>query len=223
MTKYDFSVDAVNNPEGRELKSYKLISSNPKVPENDLVYKESANFVKKALYGNGYYEASEGAKAELIIGLEYGIGEAQTRLERDMEPVYAVVHGRNEVIRIRDTGSNGKVSYRTAIVRNPRRHEIVDYRTSYIPTTFYKKYLTLKAWVNDDKFTANPEQAWTVDVENKDGSDDLRKYMPLMTAAAMTYMGENTQKKIILSIKESDEIVVFVKNKLIPAENPESE
>ena len=48
-------------------------------------------------------------------------------------------------------------------------------------------------------------------VKNKDQSDDLRKYLPLMAAAAIEYLGENTDSQQEIKVKEGDESVSFVK------------
>ena len=39
---YTFKVDAINNPEVEGLYSYKIVSSNPAVSEDDLEFKEAA-------------------------------------------------------------------------------------------------------------------------------------------------------------------------------------
>src|SRR5437867_8438760 len=75
---YKVKVDAITKPETAigpvttDVQSYKLKSKNPAVGEENLRYKEAAEFVKTALSGKGMYEATSEDKADMIVELDYG-------------------------------------------------------------------------------------------------------------------------------------------------------
>jgi hypothetical protein len=50
-----------------------------------------------------------------------------------------------------------------------------------------------------------------VTVKTKDDQDDMEKYLPLLAAASIAYMGEDTESQEKIVLKETDDDVVFVK------------
>ena len=57
-------------------------------------------------------------------------------------------------------------------------------------------------------------EAWSVTVVNEDESDDLDKYLPMLAAAASSYVGKKTASQEVVKFKENDELVRYVKRGL---------
>ena len=209
---YTFKVDAINNPEVEELYSYKIVSTNPEVSEEDLEFKEAAEYIKTVLSAKGMYEAPDVEHADMIIDLSYGVGEPQIEFKTYSQPIYATTGGGYSTVVTPVVDSKGNVRYVTTTVYHPPRVEMVGMEEKVVPITVYEKYIRLTSRDNTQTDESEaPVQAWSIYVMNKDQSDDIRKYLPLMAAAAIEYVGENTETQQKIKVKEDDEKVSFVK------------
>ena len=183
-------MDAINNPEVEELYSYKIVSTNPEASEEDLEFKEAAEYIKTALSAKGMYEAPDVEHADMIIDLSYGVGEPQVEFKTYYQPV------------------NGEWIHRGKLFRV----ELVGMEERVVPIIVYEKHIRLTSLDNTQSDESEgPVQAWSIYVKNKDQSDDLRKYLPLMAAAAIEYLGENTDSQQEIKVKKGEESVSFVK------------
>ena len=54
-------------------------------------------------------------------------------------------------------------------------------------------------------------QIWRVDIRYSDENSDLKRYLPIMAAAAIPYIGEKTDGLEEIVIKENDPAVSFIK------------
>ncbi len=209
---YTFKVDAINNPEVEDLYSYKIVSTDPEISEDDLEFQEAAEYIKTALSAKGMYEAPDAEHADMIIDLSYGVGEPQIDFKTYSQPVYATTGGGYSTVVTPVVDSKGNVRYVTSTVYHPPRVEMVGMEEKVVPITVYEKFIRLTSRDNTQvDESEGPVQAWSIYVKNKDESDDLRKYLPLMAAAAIEYVGENTETQQEIKVKEGDEEVSFVK------------
>ena len=84
-----------------------------------------------------------------------------------------------------------------------------------MPKTIYEKFLRITARDNRERDSSEfPKQVWTIHVKVKDGGDDLRKFLPLLVAAATDHIGSDTEHNEKVKIKESDEVVGFIKEEM---------
>src|SRR5258706_15067276 len=88
---YKVKVDAITKPVPTDAQSFKLKSKDPRLGEENLRYREAAEFVKTALSGKGLYEAPSEDKADMIVELDYGMDAPRSKIERVSVPVYAQV------------------------------------------------------------------------------------------------------------------------------------
>lgn len=215
-TSYRFKVDAVKNEEApaeEEKKSFRVVSANPEMDEEDLRFQEAKQYVKTALSSKGMFEAPEGANADTVIEVDFGMEEPRTKFYTVSEPVYAVVGGgtRTVMVPVRDPVT-GRVTYIPQVVYDPPQRELIGFQDRVVTVTVYEKYIRVTAReTQEEAGDRPPREMWSVYVTNEDESDDIRKYVPLMVSAAMDSMDENTtsQKEIVL--KQDDERIVFVK------------
>ena len=215
-TTYKFKVDAISNPEADTGVSYMIANRNIEGTEEDLRTQEAADWVKTALSGKGLYEADSMDSADMIIELEYGMEEPRTKISTISTPIFAEVGGGIRYVQVPVTDKNGNVRYTTIAVREPTTREYVGDRESVVVQTVYEKYMRITARQNakEDETDAEGTQVWSVYITNEDERDDLRQYLPVMASAAIDFIGENSETQQEVKLKDTDEVVTFVKKGL---------
>lgn len=218
-TTYRFKVDAVKNQETEiteEKQSFRVVSANPEMDEDDLRFQETRQYVKTALSSKGMYEAPPGTDADMVVEVDFGMEEPRTKFYTVSEPVYAMVGGgaRTIMVAVRDP-KTGRISYVPQVVYDPPQRELVGFQDRVVTVTVYEKYIRITSRETPEEAGDRPpRELWSVYVTNEDESDDIRKYVPLMVSAAMDSMDQNTssQKEIVLT--QEDERVKFVREGL---------
>ena len=169
--------------------------------------------VRTALSGKGLYEAPDGAPADLMVDVDYGVGPPQTRHETIQEPVYITLPGEIRVERVQvGTDRNGRPIFQTITVQDPPRTELAGYRDVVITSVVYEKHLRLSAKDNKPATEGRPPaEIWTIDVTSEGESHDLRKTLPVLAAASIDYIGKDSHGEKIIHIKDTDRDVAFVK------------
>ncbi len=97
-------------------------------------------------------------------------------------------------------------------VRDPIIGSSTMVEESYYPVTTYEKHLRMES--SDIRQLAEKKRAtqiWRVDIRYSDENSDLKKYLPIMAAAAIPYIGEKTDGLVEIVIKENDSAVSFIK------------
>ncbi len=215
--RYTVQVDAISSPTATGQpapsgQSYHIRARNPRLDADSLRYKEVADYVRTALSGRGLYEAPSPETADLIIDIDYGMEAPRIKYETRSNPVVIEVKGavREELVTVRDT--LGNLSFRTVTVQEPDRQEFLGMDESIRPVLIYEKYLRVSARANQEAAEGRPPpEIWSVNVSTEDGSQELRKYMPLLASATADYIGVNTREEKAVKLGEHDEGVKFVK------------
>lgn len=213
---YEVKVDAITKPAvAKEAQSYKLKSKNPALGEENLRYKEAADYVRTALSGKGLYEAAEADRADMIVELDYGMETPRTKMERVSVPVYAQVGGGVRYDSIPVTDSRGNRSLRTVAVYDPPRSELIGYEEMPRPVTIYEKYLRITARENKAASEGRPPaELWSIQASAEDESKDLRKYLPIMASATIDYIGQDSSNQKVVKIRADAPGVEFVRKKI---------
>lgn len=211
-TTYAVKVDAISKPAAQEAGSYRIKNKNASLPEDNLRYKEAANYVKTALSGRGLYEAPADVTPDIIVELDYGIAPPSVRMEETSVPVYAQTGGGVNYTPMPVTDPKGNVTIRTVPVYEPTRTELVGYRDVITPVAVYEKYLHISARENRQTTEGKaPAEIWSVNTSLEDESKDIRKYLPLLASASMESIGTDTGSQRTIKLKENDQNVGFVK------------
>jgi hypothetical protein len=193
---YHVKVDAVTkadtaNPS--EAQSYKIRSKQAVLGDDNLRYKEAADFVKTALSGRGLYEAPTTDTADMIVELDYGMTAPRTKIERVSVPVYAQVGGGVRYEQVPVTSARGITSTRTVAVYEPPRTELIGFDEVPRQVTIYEKYLRITASENKSAAEGKPPtQLWSIHSSTEDESKDLRKYLPIIASATVEYIGKDS-------------------------------
>jgi len=207
------TVDALSRPAAVQSTSYRLITTNPEIDPTTLRHKEAERLVKAAMAARGLYEAPDPAEADMIVTLDYGMGEPQSRIETTSRPEFTLTSGGSYPVTVRvGTAADGRPIYQTVYVYEPPRYVYSgEYRRDYMVTT-YEKFLSLSARENRSSADRPAEEIWTVAVTSEGESDDFRKALPLLAAAAIDYIGTETNGVQTVRIDEDDGAVEFVRS-----------
>jgi len=209
----EVKVDSLAKPKAEQAISYQIHNSNPLLAEDSLRYKEAAEYVKTALSGRGMYEAPPNAKPDVVIDLDFGLGEPQQRREVIQEPVFRIEPGVmvERIVLVVDPIT--KQPRPVTVLQSTGDRQVVDhYEERQVTYTVYEKHLHLTARENGPATEGKPPaEIWTVDVTSEGESRDLRKNLPVLVAASIDYVGKDTHGQKSVKIKDKDGNVAFVK------------
>ena len=192
--------------------SYKIKSKDPRLGEENLRYREAAEYVKTALSGKGLYEAASEDKADMIVELDYGMDAPRTKAERVSVPVYAQVGGGVRYESVPVTDSRGNTSFRTVAVYEPPRSELVSYDNVVRQVSIYEKYLKITARENKAASEGRPPaELWSIHASAEDESKDLRKYLPIMASATIDYIGQDSSSQQVVKVRADGPGVDFIR------------
>lgn len=209
---YKVKVDAITKPAPANAQSYKLKSKDPRLGEENLRYREAAEFVRTALSGKGLYEAPTEDRADMIVELDYGMEAPRSRIERVSTPVYAQVGGGVRYDSVPVTDSKGNTSFRTVAVYEAPRSELIGYDEMPRSITIYEKYLKITARENKVASEGRPpSELWSIHASAEDESKDLRKYLPIMASATVDYIGQDSSSQKVVKVRADGPGVGFIR------------
>jgi len=211
---YQVKVDAISKPKATQKQSYALKSKDPRLGEENLRYKEAADFVRTALSGKGLYEAPNAEAADMIVELDYGLEAPRSKIERVSTPVYAQVGGGVRYDSVPVTDARGNVSHRTVAVYEPPRTELIGYDDMPRQITIYEKYLRITARENKPAAEGRPPaELWSIHASAEDESKDLRKYLPIMASATVDYIGQDSTNQKLVKVRAEGPAVDFIRQR----------
>ena len=213
---YAVKVDAIakRDPVGgvSDAQSFKIKSKNPAVGEENLRYREAAEYVKTALSGKGLYEAPSPEAADMIVELDYGMDAPRTKMETVSVPRYGQIGGGVRYEQVPVTDARGNTSYRTVAVYQAPRTELIGFDDVPQQVTVYEKYLRITARENKPGREGRPPaEIWSVQTSTEDESKDLRKYLPIMASATADYIGKDSRSQKMVKIKDPSHVVDFIR------------
>ncbi len=226
-TTYQVKVDAISKssqPIGAatassDLQSYKIKNKNPAVEEENLRYKEATEFVRTALSAKGLYESPTEDRADMIVEVDYGLGNPRTRIETVTVPVYAQTGGGVKYEQVPVVDTRGNQSLRTVAVYQPPRTELVGFDEVPRQVTVYEKYLHLSAIENKPSTEGRPPaQVWSVSAKAEDESKDLRKFLPILASATADYIGKDSTKEKTVKVRDPSQLTDFIRKGM--SDNP---
>jgi len=203
--RYAFEVDSIASGEMNTGESFVIISANPEIRESDLRFREAANYIQLALEGLGLFQAPSSATADMIIELDFFLGEPRDSLTVRPHPETYWVPGRRYSVEVPVRNKEGQIiGYSRKVYHEPSQ-QYTQWEDRIESTTLFEKSLTLTAYDNRlGSSVKDPVQLWSVTVVNTDGSNDLRHYLPFMAAAALPYIGFDTGRKTVVVVSEED-------------------
>jgi hypothetical protein len=188
--RFDVRIDSISSEEVGPKKTYVLLPGNQDTAAEDLLFKEFAKYVHRALAAKGFLPAVNVEEAKVVIFLSYGIGNPQEHLysytTTESSPVYSTFGG--EV---------GTIKSKTSHVGS--------FRT-------YDRFILIDAYDLDAyREQKKLSQLWKTTVTSSGSSGDLRRVFPVLIAASRAYLGSNTGRQVHLSLDEQDRRVLEIK------------
>lgn len=210
-------LDATSRPEREKVASYSLKVTDPEIEKDSLRHKEAERLVKAALAGRGYYESPDPAKADLVVTIDYGIGQGVETIYKAPEINIPAEPDRVYTVSVSaGTDAEGREIMQNITVSEPGFMGM-KLGGSTIRELVYEKRLVLvarkaKAAVPGEA----PADQWTVEVISTGPSHDLRKTLPVLAAVALEHIGDETDGRQAIKLTD-EEAIAFVKN---PANAP---
>jgi hypothetical protein len=162
-------------------KPYCLVPSQDIVP-GDLEFSQFAAYARRVLDHHGYTETTPD-KAELTITLSYGVG-GRSEPYFYAEPYYESGTPRPRYV-------------------NPQQYSVMGTEGSPGVLDNYIRFVKMAAY--DKGVGASPgPQRWRMDVISPGTGTDLRLVVPYMMAGACDYIGQDTGRKVNLTIYQKD-------------------
>lgn len=201
---YYFKVDALADPSARSGQTFALESGFADKPGATLRFRETADFVDRALRARGY-QPTDVEAADLIITVQANLSGPLSDTEVRSSPVYYRTWGQSQIIRTPVRDANGQVRYVATRIYLPPETRFAGYRETERSIIVYEKSLDLTARTPDGV------EVWTVSVRTVDRDSDLRAAIPYLAAAAMPYLGEVTEGAVVVKVDEGDETVSYLR------------
>jgi len=191
---YTVKVDAMRTPEVAPRRTYHLVAADPGRNSTDPMFAEAAAMVDRALEARGYFAASHPEWADMIIKLDYGIG--QRRLISAPDPS------------ARDAGVS------TIFLPDRSGDTVASTPGTQVPGTAFtrviavwEKHLSLVACENSP-IARHPDQAgaelWRVDVSVQDRTPSVRELLPVLATALIDSIDRETNPQTIKRISQSE-------------------
>lgn len=216
---HEITVDALAGARAADAISYRIqdTGASASTGRSPVAHEQAKAWVKTALSGKGLYEAPNPAKADLVVNLDYGINALRTETRPRAEPVFKTVPGRSrQVVVVTGVDANGNQTRETITDTDPPREEFSGWRE--LPPTevvIYEKFLRLSARENQPAAAGpGPQEIWAIDATTEGESRNLQKYLPVLTAASMATIGQDTHGQKTIRLKDGDPAIAFVKNGL---------
>lgn len=196
---YQVKVDALSVKEPAARTTYVLSPLNPGVDPSDLQFREFAGYVATALSGKGLERIEDAGRADLLVLLDYGVGDPDEQIYSYGVSPFWIPPG----------------AYLSGGGDPPAVYAMLGYPAPVGSYTTWRRWLALLAYV-DENGTRGP-QAWRTVVASRGRAEDLRAIFPAMLAAAAPYIGENTSRQVSVSIRADDEAVKQLEARTITA------
>lgn len=203
--RFHVRVDSYSSPNPPMEKTYRLLSGDENISNEDLQFQEFSQYIHAALEKKGYIPVEENPR--YAIFMMYGIS---TPMNKTVSmPTYGQtgVSSSHTFGTISSYGNYGTFSGMTT------------YRptygiTGYVPVTVsnYSRYLALDAYDTAEYESTNElKEVWKTIVTSTGSSGDLRSVFPVLVGASAEYWGTNTGKQVSITITESNKKIVEVK------------
>lgn len=183
---------------------YVLTSGMSDVKESDLYFREFAAQFQRILNAKGYVEVPTRAAADIAITLSYGTSSGHSELYSYVRPIYHVSGGENIGYREVKTDADGKKTETISTIYVPLRTQVVGYATEVNSQTLFTHFAVLEGNSLADGGASDGKQLWKTTIRLVDPSNDLRRLMPYMAAAAAPYVASNTGAVQTVELKPDD-------------------
>jgi len=186
-------------------KRYLLTNGNNEKAQDDLFFREFSRYFNAVLQQQGYEKVNNLADADMEIFFKYGISDGRTGVYSYASPIYDFVGGESITI----TENAGGTGQKVTTIHIPARLQRVGTDVETRSYTLYNRTASLEARTvtkveeGETQRQKNP-LVWSIYIYSVGESNDLRRVMPYLAAAAAPYIGLNTGQQITLKLKNDN-------------------
>lgn len=212
-TLQTYKIDAIKSADvGASGGAFVMVNGNPERDDTDALVKKAAAYVKTALSSKGMYEAPDKVPPNITVEVDFG-GEAPRReVVHFDEPVSRRVREPGTYVTETYVDEKGNTRTITRYIPGAEYEVFEGWRERTVTITVYPKYLRITAReVPPEGDDRPPRELWSVYVTNEDQDGNLEKSLPLLVAAAMDSIDQNTSSERTIRMGEGDERVTFIK------------
>ncbi len=203
-------IDSISDTESATKPNYILWPGAKEIEMDDLQYREYSRYIERVLASLGYSKSTDLAKADIAIFFSYGVGDPETHEYTYAVPTWGQINGSYHTSGTINT--YGDTSIYSATTTHTPAYGITGSTTQVGSYTTYLRHMILDAIdLEEYRTTKKLKQVWKTTVTSSGYSDDLRKVLPAMVAAAKSYIGKDTGKKVKVILSEDDEKILEVK------------
>lgn len=175
-------------------------------------YEEVATVVNRTLTRRGMREARASEPADVMIALDYALGPPQAAAKLIRVPIQRRVY--QAAPRINANGANVQIGAHNVDTQlmKPPDVETVGYETRRTPVQIRDKRILIIGRAGESAVLGSPgEELWRVEVASEGESDELRTFLPALSAAGLNYVDRETRGKIAIRLSDTDEVGNFVR------------
>lgn len=208
--RYLVNVSGLADARSAPIRTYDLWPSDSKINVNDLQFQEYALYVQRAMSLRGFQRIEDGQEPDVVVLLDYGIGQPRTNLGSITLPTYGQtgVSGATTTGTVNTFGNSS--SYRSTTTFTPT-YGVTGYRSSNYTYTTYTRYVSLDAFYwRDLRDRDEVVPAFQTSIVSEGSSGDLRRVFPVMIAAAAESIGRNTGQAQAIALQETDARVLSI-------------
>ncbi|GEM_PF-3364292 len=181
-----------------------VLPASKDISPSDLEFREYASYIKRALESMGYKNVFEHQKPDVVVFLDYGVGEPNEHTKTFSVPIYGQT-GISSSTSTSDMYGNYYTTYQPS-------YGVIGSETESYTYETYSKYIRLVAYSSRDKDeNGNFAELWKTYIVNSNRESDLRSEFPNMLGTALSYIGTDTKKWIDLNATDDDEGILIVK------------
>lgn len=216
-TTYFMQVDALSSDiragqtVAAETVTFRFADTASSDADDSLRVRQLQRQVQTALATRNMIPASQGQSADVVIHARARISDPLTETDQFSEPVYFRTGGVHRVVATPVRAPDGSVSFIYSTVWIPPRTEFAGFANRNRNVTVFQKELMLSARI-DDGSPRGGEEVWNITVTARDAVSDLRAHIPFMLAAALPYIGAQTEGQVVVRMRANDPMVDKFRN-----------
>lgn len=205
---YVMEAESSMQPPAGGIRSYTIRHIHSQDPQDTLRYQEAEKLLKSALAARGLYEAPKPELADVQIEFDYGMTDPRVHSRHVKDPIYNPAATRMKEMVIGTDKEGRPIKAYVPVYDQP---EIIGYRERLEREIVVEKHVRLVARDNKAKTEESlPPVVWNVYVRNTDDSSDLRRYLQVMIAICVDYVGKDSNGINTFQVSLENGIPVYI-------------
>lgn len=206
-TPFQVTVSSFSRPEATQYRSFFIFPAEQGITLSDFQFQEARGYLVKALVSRGYREAKSLLDSEIVIFLQYAIGDPQRYSRSYSIPIIGQTGGGTSYVNATSYGTYGINTVSGTVTQTPT-YGVTGYNSGTVNHTIYGRWMRIEA-IDYAEFvkTQSVKSLWETKITSVGSSGDLRRVLPIMVAAAEPHFGGNTGKAVEIVLRENDERV----------------